>query len=202
MMNTLTTDEIINIARKAKSLMHRDELAWLIELARQAPDGVGVEVGVYCGASLIAWSLAREGRGQSIGVDNWSYQDDWINQHIVKGNEHNSLQVPNLKAVCQKNLNQAHITAQLLDGASVDMAKQAPNDLAFVFIDGDHTSPAIDNDIAAWTPKIMQGGIIAFHDYGRRKNGCRVTQAVDSWQAVDRWGYIGKAETTVGFRKP
>lgn len=201
-MSDLTVDEIIGIARRAKSLMHREELAWLLDLARQAPDGTGVEVGVYCGASLIAWSLMRKYRGQAIGVDNWSYQDDWINQHIVKGNEHNSLQVPNLKAVCQANLKQADIWALLLDGQSVEVAKQAPDDLAFVFIDGDHTSPGIDNDIAAWMPKLMSGGIAVFHDYGRRKNGCRVTQAVDAWQSTDRWDKIGLVDTTIGFRKP
>lgn len=199
---TLTVDEIIGIARHAKSLMHREELVHVCELARIAPDGVGVEVGVYCGASLIAWSLVRAGRGASIGVDNWSYQDDWINQHIVKGNEHNTLQVPNLKAVCQANLGQANVAAALFDGESVEIARQVPNDLAFILIDGDHTSPAIDNDIAAWMPKLRSGGIAAFHDYGRRKNGCRVTQAVDNWQANDRWDKLGCVDTMIGFRKP
>ena len=199
---TLTIDEIIGIARRAKSLMHREELAWLLELARMAPDGTGVEVGVYCGASLIAWSLVRLGRGQSIGVDNWSYQNPEVNATIVKGNEHNSLQVPNLKAVCARNLIAAHVTAQLLDGASVDMARQAPDDLAFVFIDGDHTSPAIDNDIIAWTPKIKSGGVIAFHDYGRKKNGCNVGWTVDQWIGREHWKRIGLVETTIGFHKP
>ena len=183
--------------------MHRDELAWLIELARLAPDGPGAEIGVYCGASLIAWSLMREGRGQSIGVDNWSYQDEYIDKYIVKGNEHNKLRIDGLKGVCEHNLAEAHVTAQLLDGSSVEMAKQAPNNLAFVFIDGDHTSPGIDNDIVAWTPKLLRSGIIAFHDYGRRKNGCRVTQAVDNWimHSSEHWHDMGKVETTIGFRR-
>lgn len=198
----MTIDEMIGIARRAKSLMHRDEMRWLIQLAQQAPDGTGLEVGVYCGASLIAWSLARQGRGVSIGVDNWSYQNEKINETIVKGNEYNSIQIRNLKMVCQANLVNANITATLLDGESVDIAAQAPDDLAFLFIDGDHTSPAIDNDIVAWTPKLMHGGVIAFHDYGRRKNGCRVTQAVDAWQAREPWPHLGLVETTTGYRKP
>ncbi len=199
---TLSTDDIIGVARRAKSLMHREELAWLIKLARLSPDGPGLEVGVYCGASLIAWTLARDGRGASIGVDNWSYQHPEINQTIVKGNEHNSLQVPNLKAVCLANLKNAQIEATLLDGDSVTMAQQAPNDLAWLFIDGDHTSPAIDNDITTWIPKLMSGGVVAFHDYGRRKNGCRVTQAVDFWQTTAHWPMLGLTDTTIGYRKP
>lgn len=189
MSERLFDDEIIEIARRCKSLMHRDELAWLMKLARYAPDGIGVEIGVYCGASLIAWSLVRHGRGESIGIDNFSFSG--MIPHKV-----------DIKAECEANLQATGVKARLIDGDSVQIAKQVPDGLAFVFIDGDHTSPAIDNDIVAWTPKIMRGGIIAFHDYGRRKNGCRVSQAVDNWQAVDRWGDIGKVETTIGFRRP
>ncbi len=181
----MTDDEIIAMARKAKSLMHRDELAWLIELARNAPDGPGVEVGVYCGASLIAWSLVRQGRGDSIGVDNWSYRD-----------------IANLKITCKENLNLANVAAQMIDLDSAQAAQQVGNDLAFVFIDGDHTSPAIDHDIEIWTPKIKPGGVVVFHDYGRRKNNCNVTATVDHWQSQAKWVELGKVETTIGFRRP
>lgn len=201
---TLSIDEIIGIARRAKSLMHRNELAWLIELAGMAPDGIGVEIGVYCGASLIAWSLMRQGRGQVVGIDNWSYQDEYVDQFVVKGNEHNNIRIDGLKGVCEANLTTAGILPQvwLIDSDSVDAARVVQDDLAFVFIDGNHTSPAIDNDVAAWMPKIRRGGIAAFHDYGRRKNGCRVTQAVDNWQAREPWEFIGLVDTTAGYRKP
>lgn len=203
-MSTLSIDEIIGIARKAKSLMHRNELAWLLELARMAPDGIGVEIGVYCGASLIAWSLMRQGRGQAIGIDNWSYQDEYIDRFIDKGNEHNSLHVDGLKGVCEANLTAAGIASNiwLIDSDSVAAASVVQDGLAFVFIDGNHTSPAIDNDIAAWMPKIQHGGVAAFHDYGRRKNGCRVTQAVDAWLEREHWHMIGAVETTIGFKRP
>lgn len=199
---TLSIDEIIGLARKAKSLMHRDELAWLCELARLAPDGTGVEIGVYCGASLIAWSLVRQGRGLAIGIDDWSYQNPEIDKYIVKGNEHNSLRMDGLKAVCERNLTTAGITAVLMDSKSVEASKQVGDNLAFVFIDGDHTSPAIDNDIAAWSPKVMPGGVMAFHDYGRRKNGCNVGWAVDQWIAREGWQEVGRVETTIGFMRP
>lgn len=198
----MTIDEAIEVARKAKSLMHRDELAWLCELAQIAPDGTGVEIGVYCGASLIAWSLLRAGRGAAIGIDNWSYQNPEVDKFVVKGNEHNGLQVANLKTVCERNLKNAGVAAQLFDGDSIEISKHIPDKLAFVFIDGDHTSPAIDRDIEYWTPKIRRDGIVAFHDYGRRKNGCNVTEAVDAWAAREHWHFMGKIETTAGYRRP
>lgn len=201
-MNALTVDEIIGIAHRAKSLMHRDEMAWLIELARMAPDGTGVEIGVYCGASLIAWSLMRQGRGDSIGIDNWSYQNEYIDRYVIKGQEHNGLRMDGLRGICERNLHAAQVKAQLIDSDSVSAAQQVADHLAFVVIDGDHTSPAIDNDIATWTPKIQRGGVVAFHDYGRRKNGCRVTQAVDAWLEREHWHELGRINTMAGYRRP
>jgi predicted O-methyltransferase YrrM len=183
---TLTIDEIIGTARHAHSLMDRDELAWLIKLAQQAPDGPALEVGVYCGASLIAWSLAREGRGESIGVDNWSYLD-----------------IANLKDKAAENIAWAKITARLIDADSEHAAPLiADESLAFCFIDGDHTHDYIIRDIELWTPKVMHGGIIVFHDYARRKNDCWVKPAVDQWIAKTHWPEMGLVKTTHSFRKP
>lgn len=179
-------NEIVGMARKARSLMTRGELVWLCELAKLAPNGTGVEVGVYHGASLIAWSFMREGRGEAIGVDNW--------------------QVPNMAAesgirkACQHNLDTFHAPARLMEGNSVDVAAQLPDDLAFVFIDGNHYSPDIDDDVRTWTPKIASGGVAAFHDYGRAKFD--VTRVLDDWLAREKWRIIGRVESTIGFLKP
>jgi hypothetical protein len=131
----------------------------------------------------------RRKRGAAIGVDNFSFAN--MTAHKT-----------GIREECAANLAAARVTAQLIDGNSVEVARQVPDDLAFVFIDGDHTSPAIDNDIAAWTPKIRSGGVVAFHDYGRRKNGCNVTRTVDDWHVAQQWQSLGKTETTIGFRKP
>jgi predicted O-methyltransferase YrrM len=160
-------------------------LHWLCQLAQQAPDGPGIEIGVYCGASLIAWSLARAGRGRSIGVDNWSYRD-----------------IANLKATCEENMKWANVAAQLIDADSEQAARQVIELLAFCFIDGDHTQPGIEKDIEVWIPKIASSGVLVFHDYGRHKRGCYVTEAVDAWQSKAKWIELGKVETTIGFRKP
>jgi predicted O-methyltransferase YrrM len=37
--------------------------------------------------------------------------------------------------------------------------------LDFVYIDGNHERPAIDEDLAHWWPKLKPGGIFAGHDY-------------------------------------
>ena len=51
--------------------------------------------------------------------------------------------------------------------------------LDFVFIDGDHTYAGVRADIAAWLPKIKNGGIIAGHDYDNNSHRSTVL-AVDT----------------------
>lgn len=37
----------------------------------------------------------------------------------------------------------------------------------FVFVDGDHSENGLRADIEAWLPHVLDGGIMAFHDYHR-----------------------------------
>ncbi len=60
---------------------------------------------------------------------------------------------------------------KILQGVSWEVAEQIQDqELDFVFIDGDHSTEGVRNDINAYTPKIKQGGYIMGHDW--------------SWQSV------------------
>ena len=64
--------------------------------------------------------------------------------------------------------------------ASVDKAKEFPdNYFDFVYIDANHTR--VQEDIAAWLPKIKSGGTIGGHDY--TSGWKEVVAAVDLWVA-------------------
>ena len=71
----------------------------------------------------------------------------------------------------------------------------------FIFIDAEHTEPAVKSDIMMWWPLIKRGGIISGHDYGHRRFG-GVKLAVDAF--IER----GKLKLSVGpgmvwwFQKP
>jgi predicted O-methyltransferase YrrM len=58
----------------------------------------------------------------------------------------------------------------------------ANGSLDFVFIDACHTHPAVDQDIAAWAPKVRSGGIVSGHDYF--VGGRDVIEAVDTYVAA------------------
>ena len=52
------------------------------------------------------------------------------------------------------------------DSHSLDVIEQARkiSPFDFVFIDGDHTRPAVENDFWNYLPMVRSGGIIALHD--------------------------------------
>ncbi len=54
---------------------------------------------------------------------------------------------------------------RMLEMTTDEAAKALPDaSVDFVFIDADHTQDAVARDIAAWTPKVRPGGLIAGHD--------------------------------------
>lgn len=54
----------------------------------------------------------------------------------------------------------------------------ADESIDLVFIDADHSEQAVAADLAAWTPKVKRGGVIAGHDYASRRHP-GVQRAVD-----------------------
>lgn len=71
-------------------------------------------------------------------------------------------------------------------GLSVEQAAHfEAGALDFVYIDGNHTLPHVIADLAAWSPKVRSGGIIAGHDYGRSSVG-HVREAVTAWTTAYR----------------
>ena len=66
---------------------------------------------------------------------------------------------------------------------SVDAAaRTADGTVDFVYIDGRHDRPCIDDDLAAWWPKVRSGGILAGHDYVM-EGPIEVKDAVDEFAA-------------------
>lgn len=60
---------------------------------------------------------------------------------------------------------------------SYEAKGDVPDKIAGLFIDGDHSFEGVKKDIEDFSPKVVEGGYIAFHDYGR----FGVTQAVDEF---------------------
>lgn len=123
---------------------------------------VAAEVGVAEG--LFAYDLINRGIMLLYLVDNWGCI---INQGGDGGepdywHENNYRQVIDRMAI----FNSSEKKYNILKGLSVEMAKRVPNEsLGLVNVDCDHSYIGVWNDIQAWWPKLVSGGIMAFHDY-------------------------------------
>ena len=159
--------------------LYEGEPNWLATLARKAPAGVALEIGVRHGYSLLQWAPVRRGRGRIIGVEK-------LDTRIMRR--------------CLRGLSYVDI----LIGDSADTPEEIP-DLAFLFIDGDHKPEGIRRDIKRFVPRVLPAGIVAYHDYGRHREGppeIGVTDAVDEWQAHVGWEFLGQVATTRAYRRP
>lgn len=82
---------------------------------------------------------------------------------------------------CQRNVAFAGDRAVFHRGPSVERSADfADSSLDGVFIDAEHSEPAIKEDVLAWYPKVKPGGYIGGHDY-RNKMFPGVTRGVDQW---------------------
>lgn len=60
----------------------------------------------------------------------------------------------------------------ILRGYSEAMSIHVPdNSLGLVYIDADHSYEGVFKDLTVWFPKVVEGGIIAGHDYLARQYG-------------------------------
>jgi predicted O-methyltransferase YrrM len=140
----------------------------LAELAAKVSDGqVIVEVGSYKGMS--ATYLASGGTVHC--VDLWDL-----------GGQRHANRYANREVFKEFQRTTRHLAVVAHKGSSVDVAArwEGPQ-IGLLFIDGEHTYQAVRSDIAAWTPHLADGAVVAFHDYYAKFPG--VIQAVDEWAA-------------------
>ena len=176
--------------------------------AAEAPDGaVFVEVGVFCGKSLLhLLELLRGKRATVYAIDPWV--DDCTEESLANrgkpegfitwggefADECRALGGP-FSAFMHHFL--ANATAEDVEKTRIlrapsDHAILAVEDVWSVWLDGNHNAEAIDRDIRLWRGHVIPGGWIGGHDYGteypgvdaavRRHFGERRAVGENSWE--------------------
>lgn len=91
-------------------------------------------------------------------------------------------------------------------GDSVEIAFKIPDNLDFVYIDGDHSYEGVKRDMEAYWPKIRSGGVLCGHDYNPRwKSLVGIIRAVDEFtkkQGVNLWTATTGSSSDWGIVKP
>lgn len=72
----------------------------------------------------------------------------------------------------------------------------------FLFIDADHEEGSVLAELAGWLPRVPEGGVVAFHDYGNAHlRWCRgVQRAVDAWDWTG-WVEVEAVDSIRAFRR-
>ncbi len=155
----MTRNEIADLVRGVDGWLYEAETRLLFDLARTAdPSGVIVEIGSWKGKSTICLAKGSEA-GPKLKV----YA---IDPHV--GSEEH--QVGGRKVWTfdefQANIRKAGVEASVvpLVKPSTEAAKDFTQPVSLVFIDGAHDYDSVKSDFEAWFPKVIPGGMVAFHD--------------------------------------
>jgi hypothetical protein len=142
--------------------------------------GTGVEVGVAFGENA-EQILLKSKLSRLLLVDPWDYVPD--QSPVGYGDMIKDWQ--GCYNYCRNKLAAFEPRAVYLKTTSLEASKLiADGSLDFVYIDANHMSPFIDEDLRYWYPKVKSGGIFSGHDYHDYENSiytCNVKTAVDKF---------------------
>lgn len=141
---------------------------------------VGVEIGVSFGGHAEA-ILASTSVTKLYGVDPYKHIDGYNDICNFPQKEFNSLY-----RFATKRLSIFQERYVSVRKFSKEAAGSVPNNLDFVYIDGDHSYGGVEADLNSWFVKVRDGGIIGGHDYAH-PNHPGVKKAIDIFFRRFRW---------------
>jgi predicted O-methyltransferase YrrM len=178
----MTIDRAMNIYGTSLPM---DELNWLAE--RAASRSRIVEVGSYLGRSTAA--LSDNTSGVVFAVDVWDDEAENRTEVVQARYPHDGGQAQGgdtFAAFC-KNKGGNVTPLQMTSLAAANMFAEQGAKFDMIFIDASHDYESVKDDIIAWSPLLVEGGLLCGHDYGRYG----VTKAVDELVTDLRtFGYI------------
>lgn len=153
--------------RTSETFYYNHELERLQDLvSRVPPKGIVVEIGVYGGRTASVYLLENKYRKP----------EDRFTIHLIDSwvlNEADSR--PSFIKLAQE-LDEEYIAHWMPSQKAVS---DIPNGIDLLHIDGDHRDGAWD-DCHNYLPKVVVGGVVVIHDYGKPDEYPEVTKAVDS----------------------
>lgn len=140
--------------------------------------GVIVEIGSFAGRS--SWTLAKscDPSVTVYCVDSWedTYLDPLREHPYMAARQTN--QTYDFELFLKNTKDCPNIV--ILKGRSTEVPWPNDKQIDYLFIDGWHESPEVDNDIATWLPRLKPDGILSGHDFHVYKypDVCRAVIAV------------------------
>lgn len=158
------------LAEQVTGFMPADEGRALYDTAiRYLGDGVGVEIGTYCGKStLMLGAAVQQTGGMLYTVDHhhgseehqpgWEYHDTSLVDPVSGRFD----TLPSLRRALDEADLDEYVVAVV--GKSPVVARGWRTPLRFLFIDGGHTEQAAQRDFDGWARWVEVGGALVIHD--------------------------------------
>ena len=119
-------------------------------------DLIGVEIGVFCGEN--AYNILSHLSIKTLYlIDPYKEYIDFIYHSENKQN--------NAEIKAKKKLNKFNDKIKWLKMPSGEAYTKIPNNLDFIYIDGNHNYEYVLKDMQLYYPKLKKGGIMGGHDY-------------------------------------
>ena len=181
-------DASLASASRVPTHMTRAELNVLYELAAAAPQGArALEIGSYLGASscFLAAGLAKS-NGTLTCVDTWANETmpEGVRDTYAEFTRNTSGAGPRIRTVRKRS------------DELTDTDVTLPFDL--VFIDADHSYPAVRRDVAIVHEWLRDAGVLAFHDSTYFE---AVSRVVGEILATGQWQILGNVDSLTWLRK-
>jgi MMP 1-O-methyltransferase len=158
------------LADEVTGFMPADEGRALYEAAlKYLRDGVGIEIGTYCGKStLLLGAAAEEGNAVLYTIDHhhgseehqagWEYHDTSMVDPVSGRFD----TLPTLRRTLDAAGVDDHVVA--IVGKSTTVARGWRSPIEFLFIDGGHSEEAAAADFDGWAKWVVVGGGLVIHD--------------------------------------
>ncbi len=162
-----------------------EERLALFELAgSQRPDFIALEIGSYVGASSSFIACAASFlKGHLHCIDTWKSDAmtevgrDTFSEFLKNTYYYRRLITPHR-------------------GYAEDLTNETPDEVDFIFIDGDHTYEGAKQDIDNYAPKLCVGGTLALHDTTQPP----VQKAFDDHVNRDKFTLIKEVHTLKAYK--
>ena len=141
---------------------NREHQPFLTELIQNfVQDGIGVEIGVNEGQ--LSYHLLKNTAIRHLYlIDPWITWKGWSSQGVLD-KRYDFCNVE-LRKIFPNRVTTIRKPSQEAD-------TDIPNNLDFVFIDGNHGYEYVKKDLELWVPKVKSGGLVAGHDWSHSYPG-------------------------------
>ena len=153
----------VEYALKIDGWMREMELRWLSRTAAALqPGAIWLEVGAWKGKSWSCVALSLPMDSTIIAVDTFRGEDLEPLKYVQ---EHGPVMSDFIRVHEEVRAMRPDLKTSILTMRSVDAAQFViDGSCDGIFIDGDHRTGAVLDDIRAWLPKLKPGGLLCGHD--------------------------------------